>query len=304
MGSAQQNDTGGKLRHAWARRAHSAVARVEQEDALDRIADPVSAAVRDALPAGPVKDLLSGTSLGHTLHPLLTDIPIGAWASSLMLDAVGGRESRTAADRLIAIGILAALPTAATGTADWADTQSKERRVGLVHAAANSSALALFSASLLARRRGRRTRGVALSVAGIGALGVGGYLGGHLTYALGLGVDRTAFEAWPNDWTDAIAETDVTEGAIMRATVNCVDAVLTRHHGEIYALADRCTHRGGPLHEGELRDGAIVCPWHQSSFRLVDGAVVRGPATTPAPCLAVRVRAGRVELRAERDASE
>ena len=278
--------------------ADAAVAGIERATGLDRVADPLTAAVRSALPAGPLKASLSGTWLGHTLHPLLTDVPIGAWTSSLMLDAIGGPQSRTAADRLIAIGILAALPTAATGIADWGDTQPKERRVGLVHAAANTTALALFSGSLLARRRGRRARGIAFSLAGAGALGVGGYLGGHLVLARGLGVDRTTFASPPDDWTDATAENEVTEGQLTYATVNGVDAVLTRHHGEVVALADRCTHRGAPLHEGKLRDGAIVCPWHQSIFSLADGSIVQGPATRPEPCFAVRTRAGRVELRA------
>ena len=266
-------------------------------------ADPLTAAVRSALPPGPLKDGLSGTWLGHTLHPLLTDVPIGAWTSSLILDAVGGRESRRAADRLIAVGILAALPTAATGIAGWGDTQPKERRVGLMHAVADSTALALFSGSLLARRRGRRARGIAFSLGGAGALGIGGYLGGHLTFALGLGVDRTAFESWPEDWIDATAEDNVLEGQFVRATVNGVDTVLTRHQGEVVALADHCTHRGAPLHQGELRDGAIVCPWHQSVFRLADGTIQQGPATRPAPLFDVRVRDGRPTARPRTGAS-
>src|SRR5581483_6114936 len=105
--------------------------------------------------------------------------------------------------------------------------------------------------SLLARRRGRRAHGIELSLAGAGALGVGGYLGGHLVLARGLGVDRTAFASPPEDWTVAAAENDVSEGRLVHATVNGVDAVLTRHRGEVVALADRCTHRGAPLHEGE-----------------------------------------------------
>ena len=279
--------------------AGAAVTGIEQASALDHLADPLTKAVRNALPAGPLKNGLSGTWLGHTLHPLLTDVPIGAWTSSLILDAVGGRQSRRAADRLIAVGILAALPTAATGIADWGDTQAKERRVGMVHAVANTTALALFSGSLLARRRGRRARGIALSLAGGGALGLGGYLGGHLTFALGLGVDRTAFESWPEDWIDATADDNVLEGRLLRATVNGVDAVLTRYQGAVVALADRCTHRGAPLHEGELCDGAIVCPWHQSVFRLADGTIEQGPATRPAPRFEARVRDDRVELRAQ-----
>jgi nitrite reductase/ring-hydroxylating ferredoxin subunit/uncharacterized membrane protein len=277
--------------------AHSAVSAVEEAAALDAVADPLTAAIRDALPAGRLKGALSGTWLGHPLHPLLTDVTLGAWVSAVVLDVVGGRRSRTAAERLIAVGILSAIPTAATGSSDWADTQSKERRVGLVHAAANSAALVLFAGSWAARRRGHRRIGVGLGFVGAGALGAGGYLGAHLTYALGLGVDRTAFESRPDEWVDAVADDEVVEGRLTHAVVGCVDVVVTRLDGEIVAFSDRCTHRGAPLHEGEVCDGAIVCPWHQSIFRLADGAVAQGPATTPAPRWDARVREGRVELR-------
>ncbi len=278
--------------------AHDAVAALEEAGALDLVGDPLSAAVRRALPAGPLKDALSGTWLGHPVHPLLTDVTLGAWVSAVVLDFAGGRGSRRAAERLIAVGILTAIPTAATGSADWGDTQAKERRVGLVHAVSNSVALGLFAASWRARRRGRHLAGVALSAAGAGALGAGGYLGAHLTYALGLGVDRTAFESRPGDWVDAVAADAVVEGRLTPAVAGCVAIVLTRHDGELVALSDRCTHRGAPLHEGEICDGAIVCPWHQSVFRLPDGGVAQGPATTPAPRWEARVRAGRIEVRA------
>lgn len=176
-------------------RARAVAGRLERAEVLDRVAGPLTEAVRAVLPAGAAKDGLSGTWLGHPLHPTLTDIPIGAWTSSLLLDSVGGRQGRRSADLLIAIGIAAAVPTAASGIADWGDTQVGERRVGVVHAAANTTALALFCASLVARRGQRRRRGVVFSVLGTAALGAGGYLGGHLSYALGVGVDRTAFDA-------------------------------------------------------------------------------------------------------------
>ncbi|MGI8803199.1 MAG: Rieske 2Fe-2S domain-containing protein [Solirubrobacteraceae bacterium] len=270
---------------------------IEHARWLDVVGDPLSAAVRRALPAGPVKDALSGTWLGHALHPLLTDVPIGAWTSSLALDFLGGRRSRRAADRLLAVGIVAALPTTATGLADWGDTQAVERRVGLVHAAANVGALVLYGRSLAVRRQGRRLRGIALSLAGAGALGAGGYLGGHLAYVRGLGVDRTAFERWPSDWVDAAADGDVGDGRLVCVDVDGAAVLLARDGGELRAIANRCTHRGAPLHEGELRDGCVVCPWHESIFRLADGGLVQGPATTPAPRFEVRVRAGRIELR-------
>ncbi len=278
--------------------AFAAAVRIEQAAALDRLGDPLAAAVRRALPAGPVKDALSGTWLGHALHPLLTDLTLGAWVSSVILDLTGGRRGRAAADRLIWVGIVSALPTAASGTADWGDTKPRDRRVGLVHALTNSLALGLFGSSLAARRRGHRVIGIGLSLAGATALGAGGYLGGHLTYAVGLGVDWTAFDMRPDDWADAGAEAAVSEGRLTHAVIDCIDIVLTRHGGGIVALSDRCPHRGAPLHEGTVCEGAIVCPWHQSVFRLADGGIARGPATTPAPRWETRVRDGRVEVRA------
>jgi nitrite reductase/ring-hydroxylating ferredoxin subunit/uncharacterized membrane protein len=274
---------------------------IERCAALDPVGNPLTGAIRKVLPAGRVKDLLSGTWLGHAVHPILTDVPIGAWTSSVVLDWVGGRRARPAADTLIALGILAAIPASLTGAADWGDTQPKERRVGLVHAAANSAALGLYCASLRERRRGRRVRGRVLSLAGAGALGAGGYLGGHLVFARGLGVDRTAFESRPEDWSDAAADAAVIEGAPICVRIDGVAVLLTRDAGEVHALADRCTHRGAPLHDGDQRDGCIVCPWHQSVFRLTDGAVVGGPATTPAPRYDVRARDGRIEVRVPRE---
>jgi nitrite reductase/ring-hydroxylating ferredoxin subunit/uncharacterized membrane protein len=273
-------------------------AAIERADWLDLVGDPLSGAVRAVLPAGPVKDALSGTWLGHALHPLLTDVPIGCWTSSLMLDLLGGRRGgRRAADRLIAIGVLAALPTAVSGLADWGDTQAAERRVGLVHAAANVAALGLYCRSLGARRRGRRTRGVGLSLIAAGALGAGGYLGGHLAYVRGLGVDRTAFERWPEDWVDAGADAEVAEGSMVCVERGGTPVLVARSGGSLHAISDRCTHRGAPLHDGELVDGCVICPWHQSIFRLEDGGLVQGPATTPAPRFETRVREGRIELR-------
>ncbi len=138
-----------------------------------------------------VKDALSGAWLGHPLHPILTDIPIGVWTSSVLLDWTGGKDSQSASDRLILIGLLAAGATAASGWSDWADSEQEHaqvRRSGLVHAAANATAVALMLGSYSARKRGARGRGKLLSLVGSGALGAGGWLGGHLTYTLGAGV--------------------------------------------------------------------------------------------------------------------
>ena len=166
-------------------------ARLESVEALDGAGRTAGRTVRGVIPEGAPKDALSGGWLGHAVHPTLTDIPIGTWTSSVLLDWIGGEGSRTASDRLIMVGVLAAGATFATGWSDWADAEQRDsavRRIGLVHAAVNATATALMIGSILARKRGARGRGKLLSLAGSSALGAGGWLGGHLSYALGVGV--------------------------------------------------------------------------------------------------------------------
>ncbi|MDQ6806158.1 MAG: DUF2231 domain-containing protein [Actinomycetota bacterium] len=167
------------------------VARLESVEALDAPARTVGRTVRALIPDGAPKDVLSGAWLGHALHPMMTDIPIGAWTSSVILDWAGGKDSRSASDRLILTGLLAAGATVATGWSDWADAEQGSaavRRSGLIHAAANATATALMIGSYRARKRGARGRGKLLSLAGSAALGAGGWLGGHVSYTLGAGV--------------------------------------------------------------------------------------------------------------------
>lgn len=270
---------------------------LEGQASLDSPANAIADAVGKAVPSGPIKDALSGTWLGHALHPMLTDLPIGFWTSAMVLDLLGGRKGRKAADLLVTLGIVSALPAAATGLSDFADTAGSERRVGVVHAAANTAALTFYLLSRRARRKGRRTRGVALGLLGGGAATVGGYLGGHLLETLGIGVDNTAFENGPSDWTVAGATEDLVEGSPVLMHVDGVGVVVVERGGRVLALADRCTHRGGPLHEGELRGDCIVCPWHGSTFRLDDGEIEQGPAAQPQPAFEARITDGKVEVR-------
>src|SRR4051812_15848817 len=138
----------------------------------------------------PLKDVLSGTWLGHALHPLMTDVVIGTFLSTTLLDLAGGDKDGRAGARLIGIGMAAYAPTALTGVNDWADTEPVSdgvRRTGLVHAASNASALEFYAGSLSARRRGRRGAARAFSLAGGGALMLGGLFGGHLSYVQGVG---------------------------------------------------------------------------------------------------------------------
>jgi uncharacterized membrane protein len=160
-----------------------AMHRIEASAALDRPADVVERLARAVVRPGATEDALTGAWLGHALHPLLTDIPLGTWLSASLLDLVGGKAARPAARRLIGIGILNALPTAATGLAEWLQADQPTRRVGIVHAQANTVGLLLYGASYRARRRGRHLRGVALGMAGGMAAIAGGYLGGHLSLA-------------------------------------------------------------------------------------------------------------------------
>jgi nitrite reductase/ring-hydroxylating ferredoxin subunit/uncharacterized membrane protein len=269
---------------------------LEETEGLDRLADPVASRVSSAL-QGPAKDLLSGSWLGHPIHPLLVALPIGAWTSASLLDLVGGRRGRGAADTLVAAGIVSALPTALTGLNDWSDLEQRQRRVGLVHASANSAALTLYVASLLARRRGRRLTGGVLALMGAAAMSAGGYLGGHLAYRLGAGMNRNAFEELPEEWTPVADLAELPDGEPSLRSAGSLDILMVRRGERVDALLDRCNHLGGPLHEGRIEGDTVVCPWHASTFRLADGEVVHGPASAPQPTFEVRAAAGKVEVR-------
>lgn len=276
--------------------------RLGQAERLDRVAQPLGKLARAAVGPGPLRDALSGRALGHPLHVALNDLPIGAWTSATLLDLIGGPQAAPAAERLVAIGVATAAPTAATGWLDWADTEPADdgvRRIGVVHAVANGAALWLYAASLIARRRGRYGRGRAFALAGAGALSVGGYLGGHLSYAKGVGVDATALSGGAlEDWTDAgVAAATLAEGVPVAGDAAGRQLLLVRHEGRVRALDDRCSHRAGALHEGKVADGCITCPRHGSRFRLEDGSVERGPSPYPQPTYDVRERDGRVEVR-------
>lgn len=158
--------------------------RLENAEGLDRPVRVVQPLV-DALLADKTRaDLLHGMWLGHAVHPLLVMVPIGSWTSATVLDLVGGPGSRNAAQRLVGLGVLAFPPAAITGWAEWGGAlEQRDKRVGVVHAASNVTAAVMFAASWKARRRGSHLRGVALGVAGHAAVGLGGFLGGHLTEA-------------------------------------------------------------------------------------------------------------------------
>jgi nitrite reductase/ring-hydroxylating ferredoxin subunit/uncharacterized membrane protein len=272
--------------------------RLEQTDALDQVAEPLARAVEGAVsPGSALSEALSGTDLGHPLHPPLTDVVIGAWTSAVVLDLVGGKRGRAAADRLIVLGLLAAMPTVATGLNDWSTLYGGTRRVGIVHGGTNLVAVGLFGTSWVARKRGRRLVGKTLALAGYGAVTFTGFLGGHLSFRRGVGVDHTAFLEPPGEWTPVADEASLNESEPMLVDVAGVEVMLVRQGESLCALLEHCAHQGGPLHEGTIEDGVVICPWHSSHFRLSDGAALSGPTAHPQPALEVRVNEGKVEVR-------
>ena len=285
-------------------RASALSERIAAIAALDQPAGVIAEKIRAILPSGGgIKDVLSGTFMGHALHPLMTDLPIGAWTSATMLDLVGGRASRPAAQKLVGIGLAAAAPTAWTGWSDWADSEPGNdpvRRLGIVHAAANGTAALLYGLSLAARRRGAHTTGVMFGLAGAGAMGAGGWLGGDLAFARGVGVNQTVFHSEPGDWTAVLDASMLVDDRPASAIARDLPLVIVRRNGTIHALADRCAHRGGSLAEGELDGDCITCPLHGTRFRLDDGSVERGPSAYPQPVYEARMHVGRVEVRAAR----
>jgi nitrite reductase/ring-hydroxylating ferredoxin subunit/uncharacterized membrane protein len=272
-------------------------ARLGGDERLDRAADPLADAVNDVIPAGPAKDALSGVWLGHALHPMLTDLPIGFWTSAFMLDLIGGRAARKPARQLVGLGVLSAVPAMLAGGSDWSDTTGPARRIGLVHAAANTTAVACYGASWWHRRRGRHLRGITYGMIGATAATVGGYLGGHLLQELGVGVDNTAFETRPDEWTHACPEAELS-GQPRAVQVDGASVIVFRHHDRPVALGGRCPHRGAPMEEGTVEGEAVVCPWHGSRFCIADGSIEQGPAATPLPAYDCRVHDDQVEIRA------
>lgn len=264
---------------------------------LDPIAKQLSKWVSKATAPDAIKNALSGTWLGHQLHPMATDLPMGAWSMATALDVVGGETTRTAAQHLVGIGVLTSLPAAASGASDWSETLGKERRIGLVHAVGNSVGTSMQVASWFARRCGSHRLGTGLSLVGLSATMGAAYLGGHLSFARGVGVNHTAFEKSVTKWTDVAADADVTEGQLVRVTANDTPVMLTRHQGQLRALSATCLHAGGPLDKGHIENDCIVCPWHQSTFRLSDGVPMRGPASMEQPTWDVQTMDGRIQVK-------
>lgn len=278
--------------------------RVERAQVLDRPVSALSGLVVHALPPGRRADALHGVPFGQPAHPALVRLPLGCWASAVLLDLRGGPGAERAAATLVAAGVAAAVPAAATGLADWSALHSHQQRVGLVHAISQASATTLFAGSLLARATGRHGRGKLLSAGGLLAATAGAYLGGHLALRLGAGVSHAEpiGHLAALGWHDLCPLAELPEGRPARRQLGYLSVLAVRDGDAVRVLADRCSHLGGPLHQGRVAsvDGVprVTCPWHGSAFRLSDGAVLHGPSTARQPAFDARVTgSGMVQVR-------
>ncbi len=284
-----------------------AVERVERQDWLDPVADALQSGVAATFAAGGsvgrwIRDALHGTWLGHPLHPVLTDVPIGAWSVAAAVDLMNTSDTRRAdrvAQTAITVGLAGAAGAAITGITDWHHTDGGARRVGLMHGLLNLSATGCYVASLVLRRRGARRAGRTAGALGFAISMGAAYLGGHLVYRKRIGVDHAPHPAW-DDFVPLMRDFELADGTPRRFDVRGVAIVLVRRGNQVFALADRCAHLGGPLSEGSVEDCSIRCPWHGSRFALADGAALEGPATFAQPAFDVRVRDGQLEVRPRR----
>jgi nitrite reductase/ring-hydroxylating ferredoxin subunit/uncharacterized membrane protein len=285
---------------------HAIGAFVENQTWLDKLANPIQQWLlrffgQPGQPNRKVKDMLNGTWLGHSVHPVLTDIPIGAWSGTMLLDLVSLNDESeglaNGADLSLAIGLLGATGAAVTGVTDWSDLDGTDRRVGLMHGLLNGTITVMYLISLVLRRTGQRRAGIAWSTTGYLASLFSAYLGGELVFAKGVGVNHVAWEGGSDDFVAVMNAQDLVEGKLTRVDASGIPAVLLKKGKSIYAIGATCTHLGGPLDEGTVHDGVVQCPWHGSCFRMQDGSVVNGPAVYAEPTFDVRVRDGKIELR-------
>jgi nitrite reductase/ring-hydroxylating ferredoxin subunit len=279
--------------------------RVADTTAIDRVVEPVRRVVQGALRPQALRDFLHGTWLGHPLHPVLAQVPVGSWVSAGLLDLIP--PLRPAATTLIGAGVAAAVPTALAGAADWSEAGTGVRRLGALHATANSAALGLYVGSLVARGKGRGALGRGLAYAGLGIAGSSAAIGGHMSYSQSAGASHsaTAARALTSDWIDLGPLDDLPEGRpALRTGAGSSVAVplaVVRRGTRVDVFIGACSHLSGPLDEGAVEtvrgSECLVCPWHGSAYDLDTGEPRRGPAANAQEKLEVRMSAGRVLAR-------
>lgn len=246
-------------------------------------------------------DVLHGKPIGHPLHPILTDITIGSWVLGTFFDLVSmvtlSGSTRKAANRLITLGTISAVPTALAGIADYSTVKKDAAGHGALHGLVNSMAFIFFFRSVQARFASHPIRAFLYSLVGLGFATLGAWLGGDLVYRHRMGVNHADDEPL-NDWTPALPDAELAQGERRRVEVEGQPVLLYRYDDAIYAIGAVCSHLGGPLEEGIVVDEVCIqCPWHDSVFNMQQGYVVHGPATFEEPHYETRVHEGQIEIR-------
>jgi nitrite reductase/ring-hydroxylating ferredoxin subunit len=283
----------------------NALVQMADQPMLDVVAEPLADAIKgvysSAGTAGQLaKNAMHGVWLGHPLHPVFTDLPLGAWTTGLVLDATAAIRNEPvleqAGDVAIAVGLVGAAGAAVTGLTDWSETDGQSRRTGLIHGLLNVAATALYCGAYYLRRNGSRENGTRLAIAGYAVAIGSAWLGGDLVYDQRVGVTHADGEE-PEKFTAVARSSAVPDGTMKHVEKGDADLLLARQHGKVCALAHRCTHMGGPLSEGTLKEDSVVCPWHGSEFGLEDGHVINGPATQNQPSLEVKESSGQIRVK-------
>ena len=240
-------------------------------------------------PIRPIQNFLNGTWLGHPLHAVVTDVPIGALTVSLIADLIN---QPVVADVSLVVGILAMIASAVTGAADYTEVDGTARNRATVHSAIMVASLVLYAISLAIRSGSPADRlvPIVLAVVAYLLLSLGANIGGDLVYLVGTHVNRHAWRGAGAKWIrlDLGGLADIPQGGPTKLKAGINDIVVIREGDRILAVHAQCAHAGGPLAEGALVGDAIECPWHGSRFRMADGHVVRGPAMYDQPAYEVR----------------
>ena len=278
------------------------------DEQLDRIGDTLQGFVRAVFasqgrPGIRARNFLNGVWLGHPLHAVLTDVPIGAWTGAMLFDYLGAltgsRTLKGAGDWSVGLGVLSGIAAGAAGLADYSEMSGEPRRFGTAHAILNVAGLVLFAMSLFRRLTGRRAEAIPLSTLGYAFTFLAADLGGTMVYRYGATINRQAWKGGegPRQFKAVLPSSELEDGQKRSVQLNGVEILLARVNGRVYAIGNTCTHEGCPLAEGELVGPTIRCGCHGSEFSLADGGVLNGPASIPEPSFDVREQKGQIEVR-------
>jgi nitrite reductase/ring-hydroxylating ferredoxin subunit/uncharacterized membrane protein len=267
-----------------------------------------TASVMDAIygglgrPGKLLQDFLNGSWLGHSLHPVLVDVVVGGSTAAVLLQLLtwfGVADLRAALLWILALTTLAAVSSIVTGLTDFKDTASGDERdiVGL-HGLINIVATVILIAAFLVLLAGGDAPAGWLIVIGYASLSTGAFIGGHVVFKYGYMVNYNAFAGGKKakEFTAVLPAAELVEGTPRKAMLGTTGLVVVRRGDLVWALKETCSHAGGPLAEGTLEGYSIVCPWHGSAFRLSDGAVRHGPATTRQVAYKARINGDQVEV--------